>query len=109
MAHIHHGQGTAGTGIYGAGKLLFYPHSSLVLSILPSLSARDDREAQGDDGSAAACLTEHSCPTATKLGVMVLQGVQQRCVHLGLRRDSHLTGYCGVFIPAEPEVFGWDQ
>lgn len=40
---------------------------------------------------------------------MVLQGVQQLCVHLGLRRDSHLTGYCGVFIPAEPEVFGWDQ
>lgn len=64
MAHIHHGQGTAGTGIYGAGKLHFYPHSSVVLSILPSLSARDDREVQGDDGSAAACLTEHSCPTA---------------------------------------------
>lgn len=58
-----------------------------------SAQAGDDGEVQGDDGSAAACSTEYSGPTAIKLGVMVLQGVQQLSVHLGLRRDSHLTGY----------------
>lgn len=102
--------GTAGTRIYGVSKLLFCPHSSLICPFCHlSVQAGEDGEVQGDDGNVAACLTEHSCPTATILSVMMLQGVQQLSVHLGLQRDSHSTGNRDVFIPAKPEVLGCDQ
>lgn len=62
-----------------------------------------------DDGTAAARLTEHSCPAATESGMTMLQGVQQLSVHLGLRRSSHLTGHWDIFIPAGPGVSGCYQ
>ena len=38
----------------------------------------------------------------------MLRGLQQLSVRPGLRRESHLTGFGDVFIPAEPEVFARD-
>lgn len=85
------------------------PHSALICPFCHlSAQARDDGEVQGGDGTAAACLTEQNRPTATKLIAMVCRGLQQLSVHLGLRRDSHLTGFGDFFILAEPEVFACD-